>query len=192
MQHSCVKFKQNDMEIMRELENDGRTSISDLAEITGLARQTVTRRLEKMEESDQFRVLGGVNMKQNELRMVIASFEVIGNNELVSFLEFLNICPRVYTVFTPSSDSNVKTMLWGCDVETINSTIECFRDQENINLLGTEYLGVPTGGYVFAPLRIERNEYAPCGKKCERCSRYQSSQCKGCPSTKAYKNPLLK
>ncbi len=107
-------------------------------------------------------------------------------------LEILRKCPRVQTIFRSPKKANIELGVWGENDQTINSTIESFRDIQDIDKVGINYLGSPVHGNIILRLNPGNFKVTLCGSICAECRRYQNDWCHGCPDSQDYKNPLMK
>ncbi len=88
--------------------------------------------------------------------------------------------------------ANIELGVWGENDQTINSTIESFRDIQDIDIVGINYLGSPVHGNIILRLNPGNLKVTLCGSICAECHRYQNDWCHGCPDSRDYKNPLMK
>jgi DNA-binding Lrp family transcriptional regulator len=186
------KLDRLDFKILRELTSDGRISITDLAEKVESSRPTVTNRLNRMKELGLLNVVGGLDFLNLGFKMATVGLEVRTEEGRKEALETLGRCPRVQTIFRSPKKANIELGVWGENDETINSTIESFRDISNVDIIDINYLGSPIKGSIILRLNPKDHEKTPCGMVCADCHRYQNDWCNGCPDSRDYKNPLMK
>jgi len=186
------KLDSLDFKIIRELATDGRISITDLAEKVQSSRPTVTNRLSRMKELGLLKVVGGLDFLNLGFKMATVGLEIKTEEGRKEALETLSKCPRVQTIFRSPKKANVELGVWGEDDQTINSTIESFRDIPNVDIIDINYLGTPIAGNIILRLDPKQQDKTPCGMVCVDCHRYQNGWCHGCPDSKDYKNPLMK
>jgi Lrp/AsnC family leucine-responsive transcriptional regulator len=187
-----VNIEELDLQILEEMNKEGRVSITNIAKRINSSRPTVTSRLKEMRKEGVLNIAAGLDLQSLGYKMALVSLEVSGDQNRKKFLEVMGKCPRVQTIFRSSDIANIKVGVWGEDESSINSCIESFRDLANVRIVETEYLGTPIRGNVTLPVNLGDNEVAPCGKTCTMCSQYENEWCHGCPVTIYYKNPLLK
>lgn len=186
------KLDSLDFKILRELTTDGRISITDLAGKVESSRPTVTNRLNRMKELGLLNVVGGLNFINLGFKMATVGLEVTTEESRVKIIETLSRCPRVQTIFRSPKKANIEIGVWGENDQTINSTIESFRDIPNVDIIDINYLGAPIKGDIILRLDPKNLDVTPCGRVCADCHRYQNDWCHGCPDSKDYKNPLMK
>ena len=186
------KLDSLDFKILRELTEDGRISITDLADKVQSSRPTVTNRLNRLRELGLLSIVGGLNFMNLGFKMATVGLEVKTEARRKEALKILRKCPRVQTIFRSPKKANIELGVWGENDQTINSTIESFRDIQDIEIVDINYLGSPIHGNVTLRLNPGNLEVTSCGQVCADCHRYQNDWCLGCPDSKDYKNPLTK
>lgn len=187
-----LKLDHLDFKIINELQQDCRISITELSQRVGASRPTITSRLKRLRDDDIVLINGGLNINKLGFKIVCVGIEV-KNDESRSKVEgYLKACPRVLNLFRTPGKANLYTSLWGENDQTLNSTIESFRDFPNVEVVYTHYLGTPIHGSIAIPITIDLEDDTPCTVKCEKCHRYTNDWCLGCPSTVHYKNPVGK
>jgi len=175
------KLDSLDFKILRELTTDGRISITDLAIKSQSSRPTVTNRLKRMKELGLLEVVGGLNFIRLGYKIAVVGLEVKTEESRKETIEVLSKCPRVQAIFRSPKKAN-----------TINSTVESFRDISNVDIIDINYLGAPIKGDFILRLDLKGLDETPCGMVCADCHRYENDWCYGCPDSKDYKNPLMK
>jgi DNA-binding Lrp family transcriptional regulator len=186
------EIDQLDEKIIRLLNIDGCTSISELAEKAGSSRPTIAKRMKRLKDKKLIINKSGLNLRKFKFRISLVGMEVRTDKTREEIERIAKNCPRVLNIFRTHDKANIHLILWGEDNQTITSTIESFRDQKNVNIIYTHYLGSPIHGDIAIQLQTPQNKEAPCGKVCVDCYRYQNSWCLGCPSTKYFKTPFQK
>jgi DNA-binding Lrp family transcriptional regulator len=179
-----------DLKIIGELQRDGRVSISAIAEKVGSSRPTVTVRLDRLLDDEMVIIRGGLNVKKFGLKIASVGLEVKSDDSRREVERRLKGCPRVLNIFRTPDKANVHLAVWGEDDQTINSTVESFRDMPNVDLVYTHYLGAPIHGDLAINIHPAMLKEAPCGNTCSDCYRYANGWCIGCPATVDYKNPI--
>lgn len=174
-----------DLNILDELRKNGRVNITDITKRVNSSRPTVTARIRKMQDSGLINMSVGVSLKQLGYKMASVAFEVKQESTRMSLLEKLMACPRVLTIYRMPAKANVTAFLWGENAETITSTVESFRDSDNVDIVKVDFFGTPVHGDVDIFLEPHEREVSPCGRLCSECGRYRS-ECVGCPVTRDY------
>lgn len=181
-----------DLKIVLELQENGRATITELADKVGSSRPTVTNRLKRLLDDDVVLVTGGVNMAKFGYKMACIGLEVTSGETRKELEGCLIHCPRVVNLFRTTDKANIHVALWGEDDKALHSTVEAMRDAENVDVVYAHYLGTPIYGDV--PVKVYSNEgkVPPCERICAECLRYQNVWCPGCPISSCYRNPMLK
>jgi len=186
------KLDSLDFKIIRELNIDGRISITDLADKVQSSRPTVTKRLNRMKKLGFLDVVGGLHFVKLGFKMATVGLEVKTEESRKETIEILSKCPRVQAIFRSPKKANLELVVWGENDQTINSTVESFRDISNVDIIDINYLGAPIKGDLILRLDLKGLDETPCGLICADCHRYENDWCYGCPDSKDYKNPLMK
>ena len=181
-----------DLRILGELQRDGRASITALAEKVESSRPTVTSRLNRLLDEGVVLISGGLNLQKFGFKMACVGLEVKQDATRKGVEPRLKGCPRVLNVFRTPDKANIHLAVWGEDDQTINSTIESFRDMQGVDIVYTHYLGTPIHGDLSINVPPGGESETPCGRSCKKCHRYENEWCLGCPATVDYKNPLIK
>jgi DNA-binding Lrp family transcriptional regulator len=186
------KFDKLDLKILYELQKDGRISITEIAEKVGSSRPTVTNRVKQLLESRSVIIEAGLNLAAAGYKMACVGLEVKNEDTRRKVEHMLKSCPRVLNVFRTPEKANIHIAVWGEEDQTINSTIESFRDLHDVDIVYTHYLGTPIHGDIGIKVTPANSEETPCGKICSECHRYENKWCLGCPITVDYVSPIIK
>jgi DNA-binding Lrp family transcriptional regulator len=181
-----------DLKIVSELSKNGRGSISELSNETGVTRQTIANRLKRLHDEEIIRVAGGLNLVKLGYDMATVGLEVRGEQAEGELMKLMQSCPRVLTIFKAQGKEDLQVSMWGESQKSIDSTIESFRDFQGVNVVSTHYLGTPIHGSVSFTMDPQDSTVSPCGKDCSKCLSYANSKCPGCPDTSHYRNPSIK
>ncbi len=176
-----------DLRIVSELQKDGRSTITDLAERVGSSRPTITNRLKRLMDKDIIIVKSGLNLRKFGFKMACVGLEIKSDEMRRKTEQSLKKCPRVLNIFRTPEKANIHIGVWGEDDQTINSTIESFRDLADVEIVYTHYLGTPIYGDLLVNIYPNEGIEAPCSKVCKNCHRYEMDWCIGCPATPEYK-----
>lgn len=186
------KLDHLDLEIIHQLQEEGRISLTELAQKVKSSRPTVTNRLRRLMDEQLIIVTGGLNLRKFGFKIASVGLEVKMESARKDLEMYLKNCPRVLNIFRTPDKANIYLTVWGEDDQIINSTLESFRDLENVDVVYTHYLGTPIHGDIIVNLVLGNSDETPCGMKCFDCHRYKNAWCMGCPTSEGYKNPLLK
>lgn len=181
------KLDELDLKIIRQLQIDPRTSVTELAQKVNLSRPTTTNRLKRLQNEKWIVLRGGLNLHKFGFKVAHVGLEVKTDKTRKEIESYLTKCPRVLDIYRTPEKANIHISVWGEDDQTINSTIESFRDQQNVGVIYTQYLGTPIHGDIIVNVETRKDDFTPCGRRCNECNSYQNSWCKGCPASTDYK-----
>jgi Lrp/AsnC family leucine-responsive transcriptional regulator len=187
-----LKLDLLDLKIIRELQQDSRISITELSQRVSASRPTVSSRLKRLRDEKIALINGGLNINKFGFKIVCVGLEVKNNESRIKVEGYLKACPRVLNIFRTPGKANLHLSVWGENDQTLNSTIESFRDFPDVEIVYTYYVGTPIHGNIAIPITVDLENKTPCDADCEKCYRYTNDRCLGCPSTAYYKNPLIK
>jgi DNA-binding Lrp family transcriptional regulator len=186
-----TKIDSLDIAILSHLKNDGRESLTRLAEEIGSSRQTIANRLKRLMGDGRVIIKGGFDLRKFGLKVASVGLEVKNEATRQEVEKRFRNCPRVLTIFRTPEKANIHIDVWGEDDQTLNSMIEGFRDIENVDIIYTHYLGHPIHGDVIVNVVPNQQKVTPCGQQCNDCYRYNNLWCTGCPTTTNYRTPFL-
>lgn len=175
-----------DIKIIKELQEDFRISLSQLASNTGSSRPTVTKKLNKLLDGGLVGVKVGLDANKMGFKIALVGLEIMTDDSRSAVIKSLQDCPRVLSIARTTEKANIILMVWGEDDSTLNSTVESLRDLDNVSIVYSHYLGTPISK-VVVPFVLCDDDISPCGLSCDICNKYLSNWCLGCPSTKHYK-----
>lgn len=181
-----------DLKIVLQLQENGRATITELADKVGSSRPTVTNRLKRLMDEEFVIVTGGVSMTKFGYKMACIGLEVKSSETRAEFERCLTYCPRVVNIFRTTDKANLHIALWGEDDKALHSTVEAMRDAENVDVVYAYYLGTPVHGEVPVKVYDKDGGVPPCEKDCTECHRYENIWCPGCPISSCYRNPMIK
>jgi DNA-binding Lrp family transcriptional regulator len=179
-----------DIQIAQLLKENGRISLTAITKETGYSRPTVTSHLNKLLKEGDVIITGGYDIGKLGYKMASAGLEVKSDNSRREFIQLLRSCPRVQSIFRIPDKANIHVGIWGEDDQTIESTLESFRDFPGVNVVEINFLGTPIYGKIPITVGPFDNDVAPCGKVCSECLRFKNSWCYGCPVTSHSRSPL--
>ena len=132
-----LKIDKTDAKIIVELSENPRSTLTDLSNKTKLSRPTITTHLSTLLDSGLLIYKTGLSMKNLDFLSALVGIEVKGEANKIHAEKGLSRCPRVLNVFRTSGKANIHVYLWGEDEHTLNSTIDCFRNLPNIDIIST-------------------------------------------------------
>lgn len=187
---------ETDRQIIRTLQEDGRTPYEKLARELGITGVAVRKRVKKMIEKGLTSISTGLNTHKLGYYLNLILLEIDSESHLNAILRDFQNCPRVISVFTCLSGYNLVVLVLAEDRATLESEIlgGCsLRTREGVRR--SEVIQIERQAYSpFLPVRIalatRDRDSAPCGVLCGTCDRYKAEGCLGCPSTKFYRGDM--
>ena len=185
-----------DKKIIAQLQADGRTSLEDLAKITGFTSMGTKKRLKKLVEKGIIKVSALINPNALGLHPAIVMLEMESAEAMQNVLDRFEDCPRVVQIFKTIGGYNLMALIVAETQETLESiSMEKCSLRCSKGIRRSEFS--PISDTYFSPfLQIRENlaqkgkKFTPCNVECEPCSRYENQKCVGCPTTSNYKGSL--
>jgi DNA-binding Lrp family transcriptional regulator len=185
-----------DKKIIAQLQADGRTSLEELAKITGFTSMGTKKRLDKLIEKGVIKISALINPSALGLHPAIVMLEMESAEAMQNVLDRFEKCPRVVQIFKTIGGYNLMALIVAETRETLESiSMEKCSLRCSKGIRRSEFY--PISETYFSPfLQIRENlaqkerKIAPCNVECEPCSRYENQKCVGCPTTSNYKGSL--
>ena len=185
-----------DRKIISQLQLDGRTTLEQLAKLTGLTSMGVKKRFDKLLEKDILKVSALVNSKKLNLHAAVVLIEIESSEAMQRLLERFKDCPRVVHIFTALGGFNLIAIVVAEDRDTLESiSVEKCSLRSSEGIRRSEFYPIGNIYYSqFLPVRehLARKEmtHTPCNVDCITCNRYETEKCVGCPATTCYRGIL--
>lgn len=184
-----------DKKILEILQENGRTSYSEIGKKVGMTHVGAKRRLERLINEGIIEISARISADKMNLKAVLVLVEMEGYSKLKKAINTIKNCPRMAMAAIMSGGYNLAILAVAENIETLESMLigECaIRNQEGVKR--TEVYLIDTLIHPkFIPLRISADKKlkdAPCGYTCHTCDRYRDEKCLGCPATIHYRGPL--
>jgi DNA-binding Lrp family transcriptional regulator len=185
-----------DKKIIAQLQVDGRTSLEELAKITGFSSMGTKKRLDKLIETGKIRISALINPNALGLHPAIVMLEMENAEAMQNVLDRFEECPRVVQIFKTIGGYNLMALIVAETRETLESiSMEKCSLRCSKGIRRSEFY--PISDTYFSPfLQIRENlaykekKVAPCNVECDPCDRYETQKCVGCPATSNYKGSL--
>ena len=185
-----------DKKVVTQLQADGRTSLKELAQITGFTSMGTKKRLERLIQKEIIKVSALINPSVLQLHPAIITLEMESAEAMQELLDRFEQCPRVIQIFKTIGGFNLIALVVAETQETLESismekcSLRCSR-----GIRRSEFY--PVSDTYFSPfLQIRENlahkgkKVTPCKIECDPCNRYETQKCVGCPTTNNYKGSL--
>jgi len=185
-----------DKKIIAQLQADGRTSLEELAKITGFTNMGTKKRMDKLVETGKIRISALINPSALGLHPAIVMLEMESAEAMQNVLDRFEDCPRVVQIFKTIGGFNLMALIVAETRETLESiSMEKCSLRCSKGIRRSEFY--PISDTYFSPfLQIRENlarkerKAAPCNVECDPCKRYETQKCVGCPTTSNYKGSL--
>lgn len=185
-----------DRKIISQLQADGRTTLEDLAKITGFTSMGTKKRLERLIKKGIIKISALVNPSALKLHPAIIMLEMESAEAMQELLNRFDECPRVVQIFKTVGGYNLIALVIAETQETLESismekcSLRCSR-----GIRRSEFY--PVSETYFSPflqvrenLAHKENKVTPCNVECDPCNRFETQKCVGCPTTSQYKGSL--
>lgn len=185
-----------DKKIITKLQADGRTTLEELAQITGFTSMGTKRRLELLTQKGIIKVSALLNPSALKMHPAIIMLEMESAEATQELLDRFEQCPRVVQIFKTVGGYNLIALVVAETQETLESismekcSLRCSR-----GIRRSEFY--PVSDTYFSPflqiresLAHKEKKVTPCKVECDPCNRYETQKCVGCPTTSNYKGSL--
>ena len=185
-----------DKKIIGQLQADGRTTLEELAQVTGFTSMGTKKRLDRLIRNGIIKVSALINPSALKMDPAIIMLEMESAEAMQELLDRFEQCPRVIQIFKTVGGFNLIALVVAETQETLESismekcSLRCSR-----GIRRSEFY--PVSDTYFSPyLQIRENlahkekKVTPCKVECDPCNRYETQKCVGCPTTSNYKGSL--
>lgn len=184
-----------DKKLISILQEDGRTSLSEIGKALGMSHVAVSKRLDKLISANLVKISAGINSEAMDTKVLFLGLETESMEVAENIKKKYANCPRLI-MFAPVTGSyNLFAMMIAEDTWSLESILgTCsMRTEPGIRKSETWFGNAPISPQ-FLPLDLAPNQSgttkAPCKMDCDTCKRYAINKCVGCPNTSTYKGTL--
>ena len=185
-----------DRKIISQLQQDGRTTLQELAKDVGFTSMGVRKRIQKLLDQDAIRISALLNPFSFNLFPAIVMLEMENSEAMKNLVDRFKDCPRVVYIFKTIGGYNLVALVVAEDQDTLESiSMEKCSLRSSEGIRRSEFY--PIGDICFSPflpirehLTHKGRNAAPCNVDCRPCARYKTQKCVGCPTTSHYKGTL--
>ena len=185
-----------DRKIISQLQQDGRTTLEELAKMTGFTSMGIRKRFQKLLDQEAIKTQALLNPSSFGILPAVVLLEMADTKAMQDLLTRFKECPRVVYIFKTIGGYNLIALVVAEDRETLESiSAEKCSLRSGVGIRRSEFY--PIGDVFFSPflpvrehLVAREKAVAPCGVDCEPCPRYRAKKCVGCPATKYYRGSL--
>jgi DNA-binding Lrp family transcriptional regulator len=185
-----------DRKIISQLQQDGRTTLQEIAKATGFTSMGIKKRMQKLLDQDTIKVSASLNPISFKLFPAIVLLEMESAEATENLLGRFKNCPRVVHIFKTIGGYNLIALVVAEDKDTLESiSMEKCSLRSGGGIRRSEF--IPIGDIYFSPflpirehLTHKERTVAPCNVDCIPCTRYKTQKCVGCPTTSHYRGTL--
>lgn len=159
-----------DLEIIKNLSQDGRKTFVEIAKNAGLTAVGVKKRVEKLLKNEIIKIRGFLNTEK--FYQASATVGIEADLKTISkLIKKLENCPLVYNLVKVSGHHNLVVDLIAPDQKRITDLIEKqLRSEPKIKYLEVDLGELPIVPKVHSlPHFVDGSKKCPCQKKCNRC-----------------------
>lgn len=185
-----------DRKIISQLQQNGRTTLEELAKTVGFTSMGIRKRMQKLFDNEAIKVSALLNQVCLKLFPAIVLLEMESADATQSLLARFKDCPRVVYIFKTIGGYNLIALVIAEDQSTLESisTEKCSL-RSGGGIRRSEFF--PIGEIYFSPFLPVREHLThkekiitPCNVDCRPCTRYKTEKCGGCPTTSYYRGTL--
>ncbi len=184
-----------DKKLVSILQEDGRTSLSEIGKDLKMSHVAVSKRLDKLIKSSYVHVGAGVNAEKMDVKLLFMALEVESMDTADRLKEKYQNCPRLLMLAPVTGSYNMMAIMAAEDTWSLQSiTGTCsLRTEPGVRRSESWFGNSPIlPGYLqlnLAP-ELSKGNKAPCAQDCAACKRYIDEKCVGCPTTAVYRGTL--
>ncbi|MEM2099632.1 MAG: winged helix-turn-helix transcriptional regulator [Candidatus Bathyarchaeia archaeon] len=187
---------ENNWKIITELQQNGRATLKELAEATGLSSMGTKKKLQKMISQNVIKISALINSSALALHPAVIMLEMESTDAIQNLINRFKDCPRVVHIFKTIGGYNIIALVIAENQTTLESiSVEKCSLRSSEGIRRSEFY--PIGEIYFSPflpvrehLTHKRRTRAPCNVDCSSCTRFQTQKCVGCPATTHYRGTL--
>jgi len=176
------------------LQEDGRSSLVDMASKLGISHTGVKKHLDKLLKDNVISVKALINPKRLNLKLVLILIEAEGYDDVKRLVSRFKACPRIIFLATLIGGYNVLALAVAEDMNVLESIVSVCALRTSKGIRRSEVFVISELVYPgYIPLRIVKDKTKgklPCGFNCCECSRYINGRCLGCPISTCYRGIL--
>jgi len=192
---SETKLDNIDKKLVSILQNNGRTSLSEIGKVLGMSHVAVSKRLDKLVQSEVVKITAGVNAEYLNAKVLFIGLETDDMEVAERIQKKYMDCPRLLMYAPVTGRYNVFAVMVAEDTWSLESIIgTCSMRTEPGVRRSESWFGNAPVAPKYLPVNLAPSalggSVSPCGRDCVTCKRYKADKCVGCPPTEAYKGNL--
>ena len=184
-----------DKKLVSILQKNGRTSLSEIGKSLGMSHVAVSKRLDKLVQSELVNITAGVNAEYLDAKVLFMGLETEDMDVAERIQKKYIDCPRLLMFAPVTGRYNVFAVMVAEDTWSLESIIgTCsMRTEPGVRRSESWFGNAPIAPkYLQVNLApsVSGSSVSPCGRNCGSCKRYKADKCVGCPPTDVYKGNL--
>lgn len=184
-----------DKKLISLLQENGRTSLSNIGEHLGMSHVAVSKRLDKLVKADLVKITAGINSEHLNTKILFMGLETENMEVAEKIQEKYGDCPRLLMFAPVTGRYNLFAMLIAEDTWSLESIMgTCSMRTEPGVRKSESWFGnaplIPKYLQLDLAPTPTGNTKGPCKMDCATCKRYIANKCVGCPNTSIYKGTL--
>ena len=185
-----------DRKIIAQLQVDARTTLGELAKITGFTSMGIKKRLKKLIESGAIKNQALMNPAAFGLTPAMIQLEMKDAKAKQDVINRFKECPRVVHFFKTTGGYNLLALVIAENQDTLDSiSVEKCSLRSSPGIRRSEFYPISNNEFsqylqIREHLTHKGKDKAPCNVDCCTCARYEAKKCVGCPSTVHYRGTL--
>jgi len=185
-----------DRKIICQLQTDARTTLEELAKITGFTSMGIKKRLAKLIESGAIKNQALINPSAFGLIPAMILLEMKDAAAMKDIMNRFKDCPRVVHFFKTIGGYNLIALVIAENKDTLESiSVEKCSLRSSPGIRRSEFYPISENEFsqylqIREHLAHKGMDKAPCKVDCCTCARFEAKKCVGCPSTVHYRGTL--
>ena len=185
-----------DRKIICQLQVDARTTLEELAKITGFTSMGIKKRLKKLVNQGAIKNQALMNPAAFGLIPAMVLLEMKDAEAMQEVMNRFKDCPRVVHIFKTIGGYNLIALVIAENQDTLDSiSVEKCSLRSSPGIRRSEFYPISDNEFsqflqIREYLTHKGKDKAPCNVDCSICTRYETKKCVGCPTTVHYRGPL--
>jgi DNA-binding Lrp family transcriptional regulator len=185
-----------DRKIICQLQVDARTTLEELAQITGFTSMGIKKRLKKLVDQGAIKNQALMNPAAFGLIPAMVLLEMKDAEAMQEVMNRFKDCPRVVHIFKTIGGYNLIALVIAENQDTLDSiSVEKCSLRSSPGIRRSEFYPISENEFsqflqIREYLTHKGKDKAPCNVDCSTCTRYETKKCFGCPTTIHYRGPL--
>jgi len=184
-----------DKRLISILQENGRTSLSDMGQVLGMSHVAVSKRLDKLVKGNIVKITAGINSEEVDAKVLFIGIETENMSIAEKIQKKYADCPRLLMFAPVTGRYNLFAIMMVEDMWSLESIVgTCSMRTEQGVRKSESWFGNAPAVPKYIPLNLAPqftgNSIGPCNMDCAKCKRYNEDKCVGCPNTTCYRGTL--